>query len=224
MTGSVVAPLTLAKALLLAALAWPATAFVQPGDALAVDPAERLPSTIRGELPLAHRTVLGVVIGRDSLADVQDRLGRAPRFTPVGSVDVEAVCYEASDDEGSVVVFQADPKDPDGPVLMAHATRRGALGGIARHCQRSFALAAGIANAAGVKLGMSHDDFIARFVHRPSEDHARSTGFYFYDLVEARADAGPRADCQLLSGVRIRMREGRAQAFSIYRFFSGRGC
>jgi hypothetical protein len=64
-----------------------------------------LPSTIRGELPLPHLTVLGVVVGRDSLGDVQDRLGPAPRFTPVGSVEVVAVCYEANDDQGSVVLF-----------------------------------------------------------------------------------------------------------------------
>jgi hypothetical protein len=224
MMRRVAGPLTLARALLIVALAWPAIALPQPGDTVALDPAQRLPSTIRGELPLAHRTVAGVVVGRNTLADVQDRLGRAPRFTPVGSVDVEAVCYEADDEEDSVVVFQADSKDPDGPVLIAHATRRASLGGMARHCQRSFALAAGVASAAGVKLGISHDDLIARFLHQPSEDHARSTGFYFYDLVEARADAGPRADCQLLSGARIRMRGGRAQAFSIYRFYRGRAC
>ena len=225
MTGQVFAPLRLVRALLVAALVWPAIAPTQPNDSLALDPAERLPSTIRGELPLAHRTVLGVVIGRDTLEDVQDRLGPAPRFTPVGSVDVEAVCYEADDDEErSVVVFQADPKDADGLVLMAHATSRRSVGAMARHCQRSPALAAGVGNAAGVMLGMSHDDFIARFLHRPSEDHARSTGFYFYELVKARADASHRADCQLLSGVRIRSRDGRAQAFSVYRFYSGRGC
>jgi hypothetical protein len=222
--GSVLARLSLARALLVAALAWPATALVQQGDSNGLDPAERLPSTIRGELPLPHLTVLGVVVGRDTLTDVQDRLGPAPRFTPVGSVEVVAVCYEATDDQGSVVLFQADPKDTHAVVLLAHVTRRSSLGGVARHCQRSAALAAGIANAAGVTLGMSHDDFIARFLHRPSEDHARSTGFYFYDLVEPRPDAGPRADCQLLSGVRIRTREGRALAFSVYRFYSGSGC
>ena len=103
---------SLARAVLVAALALPATAWVQQSDISGLDPAERLPSTIRGELPLAHRTVLGVVVGRDSLADVQERLGPAPRFTPVGSVDVVAVCYEADDEQGSVVLFQADPKDP----------------------------------------------------------------------------------------------------------------
>ena len=65
----------------------------------------------------------------------------------------------------------------------------------------------------------SHDSCIGR-----PKTMRRSTGFYFYDLVEPRADAGPRADCQLLSGVRIRTREGRASAFSVYRFYSGRGC
>ena len=64
-----------------------------------------------------------------------------------------------------------------------------------------------------------HDSCIGR-----PRTTARSTGFYFYELVEARVDAGLRADCQLLSGVRIRSRDGRAQAFSVYRFYSGRGC
>lgn len=214
---------SLGSAVLVAALAWPATGLVQDGGGSALDSAERLPSTIRGELPLSHRTVLGVVIGRDSLADVEQRLGPALRFTPVGSVDVVAVCYE-SDDEQNVVLFQADPRDVQAVVLMAHATRRNALGGMARHCQRSAALSAGVGNAAGVTLGMSHDDFIARFLHRPSEDHPRSAGFYFYDLVEPRGESGSRADCQLLSGVRIRTREGQAVALSIYRFYRGRAC
>ena len=142
----------------------------------------------------------------------------------MGSVDLVALCYAADDSQGSVVVFQADPNDPKGVVLMAHATRRNALGGMTRHCQRSAALARGVSSAAGVTLDMSHDDFIARFVHRPSEDHTRYAGFYFYDLVEPRNDAGPRADCQLLSGVRVRVREGRTLAFSVYRFYQGRGC
>jgi hypothetical protein len=214
----------LARTLLATVLAWPATGLVQPGEGVGFEAGERLPSTIRGELPVAHRTVLGVVVGRDSLADVQELLGPAPRFTPVGSVAVQAVCYQGEDEEGSVVLFQADPKDADARVLMVHATRRSTLGGMARHCQSSPALAGGVGNAAGVTLGMSHDDFIARFLHRPSEDHPRSTGFFFYDLVEPREDAGPRADCQLLSGVRIRTRAGRALAFSVFRFYSGRGC
>ena len=214
----------LGTALLVAALAWPAMAHLQDGDAGALDPAEKLTSTIRGELPLPHRTVLGVVVGRDSLADVQERLGRALQFTPVGSVDVVAVCYALDDEQGSVVLFQADPQDPHAVVLIAHATARSSLGGMARHCQRSAALGTAAGNAAGVTLGMSHDDFIARFLHRPSEDHPRSAGFYFYDLVEARAESGPRADCQLLSGVRIRTRAGRAVAFSVYRFYRGRDC
>ena len=214
----------LGRALLLAALAWPATGLAQEGDT-GLDPVERLPSTVRGELPLAHLTVLGVVVGRDSLADAEKRLGPALRFTPVGSVDVVAVCYESDEgQEGNVVVFQADPKDPKAVVLMAHATQRSSLGGMARHCQPSAGLSGGVSNAAGVKLGMSHDDFIARFMHRPSEDHARYAGFYFYDPVEPRADAGPRADCQLLSGIRIRTRQGQSLAFSVYRFYRGRGC
>jgi hypothetical protein len=220
----VTARVALARALLAGTLACAATGLAQDPDGAGLDPAERLPSTIRGELPLAHRTVLGVVVGKDTLGDAQKRLGPATRFTPVGSVDLVAVCYEADDSQGSVVVFQADPNDPKAIVLMAHATRRNAIGGMARHCQPSAALAGGVTSAAGVTLDMSHDDFIARFVHRPSEDHARYAGFYFYDLVEPRADAGPRADCQLLSGVRVRVREGRALAFSIYRFYQGRGC
>jgi hypothetical protein len=213
----------LGTVLLVAALAWPAMAHLQDGDAGGLDPAEKLPSTIRGELPLPHRTVLGVVVGRDSLTDVQKRLGQALRFAPVGSVDVVAVCY-ALDDEGSVVVFQADPQDARAVVLIAHATRRSSLGGMARHCQPTTARGATAGNAAGVTLGMSHDDFIARFLHRPSEDHPRSAGFYFYDLVEGREDSGARADCQLLSGVRIHTRAGRAVAFSVYRFYRGRDC
>lgn len=215
---------TLGGALAAAVLAWPAIALAQPGDSGGLDPAETLPSTLRGELPLPHLTVLGVVVGRDTLTQVQKRLGPALRFTPVGSVDVVAVCYESNDEQGDVILFQADPKDTQEVVLLAHATRRNSLGGMARHCQRSAALAGGIGNAGGVALGMSQEDFIARFLHRPSEDHARSAGFYFYDPVEPRVDAGPRADCQLLSGVRIRTREGRASAFSVYRFYSGRGC
>ncbi len=209
--------------MLTAVLAWSGTALAQPGDSGGLDPAETLPSTLRGELPLPHLTVLGVVVGRDSLAQVRKRLGPALRFTPVGSVDVVAVCYESNDEQGSVVLFQADPKDPQEVVLLAHATRRNSLRGMVRHCQRSAVLA-GIGNAGGVTLGMSHEDFIARFLHRPSEDHARYAGFYFYDPVEPRVGAGPRADCQLLSGVRIRIKEGRASAFSVYRFYSGRGC
>jgi hypothetical protein len=200
-----------------------ATGFAQDSGSAGLDPAERLPSTIRGELPLPHRTVLGVVVGKDTLDDVQKRLGPAPRFTPVGSVDLVAVCY-TDDSQGSAVVFQADPKDSRAVVLMAHATRHHALGGMGRHCQRSPALARGVSSAAGVTLDMSHDDFIARFVKRPSEDHARYAGFYFYDLVEPRHDVGPRADCQLLSGVRVRVREGRSLAFSVYRLYQGRGC
>jgi hypothetical protein len=210
--------------LLVAAFAWPGTALAQEADSGGLDPVERLPSTIRGELPLAHLTVLGVVVGRDSLDDAEKRLGRALRFTPVGSVDVVAVCYDSDDEQGSVVVFQADPKDPEAVVLMAHATRRSSLGGMARYCQPSAALRGGVGNAAGVTLGMSHDDFIARFLHRPSEDHSRYAGFYFYDPVEPRASAGPRADCQLLSGVRIRTRQGQSLAFSVYRFYRGGGC
>jgi len=211
--------------LLVAALASPAAGFAQEGYNSGLDPLERLPSTIRGELPLAHRTVLGVVVGRDSLADVEKLLGPAERFAPVGSADVVALCYEWDDDEdGSVIVFQADPKDPRAVVLMAHATRRIALRGMARHCQPSTALRDGVSTAAGVQLGMSHDAFIARFVHLPSEDHPRYTGFYFYDLVEPRPDAGARADSQLLSGVRMRTRAGQSRAFSVYRFYRGRGC
>jgi hypothetical protein len=211
--------------LLVAVLGVPVAGLAQEGYSSGLDPVERLPSTIRGELPLAHRTVLGVVVGRDGLADVEKRLGPAGRFTPVGSVDVVALCYESDDDEdASVIVFQADPKDPRAVVLMAHATRRSALRGMARHCQPSTALRNGVSTAAGVGLGMSHEDFIARFVHSPSEDHPRYAGFYFYDLVELRPDAGPRADCQLLSGVRIRTRAGQSLAFSVYRFYRGDGC
>lgn len=214
----------LAAALLAGMLACAGTGLAQDAESAGLDPAERLPSTIRGELPVAHRTVLAVVVGKDTLDEVQKRLGAAQRFTPVGSVDLVAVCYQAADSPRSVVVFQADPRDARAVVLMAHATRRNALGGMARHCERSAKLAGGVGSAAGVTLDMSHDDFIARFVHRPSEDHARYTGFYFYDLVEVRADAGHRADCQLLSGVRVRMNNGRTAAFSIYRFYQGRGC
>ena len=53
------------------------------------------------------------------------------------SIDLIAVCYVADGSQGSVALFQADPGDPKGVVLMAHATRRNALGGMARHCQRS---------------------------------------------------------------------------------------
>jgi hypothetical protein len=204
-------------------LACAATGLAQDPDNSGLDPAERLPSTIRGELPLAHRTVLGVVVGKDTLDDVQKRLGPAQRFTPAGSVGLAAVCY-ADDGQNSGIVFQADSKDPKAVVLMAHATRHHALGGMARHCRPSPVLAGGVSSAAGVTLDMSYDDFIARFVQQPSEEHARYAGFYFYDLVELRHDAGPRDDCQLLSGVRVRVREGRALAFSVYRFHQGRGC
>ena len=137
--GSACVRAGLGMALLVAALAWPAMAHLQDGDSGGLDPAERLPSTIRGELPLPHRTVLGVVVGRDSLMDVQERLGQAVRFAPVGSVDVVAVCYALDDEQGSVVLFQADSQDPHAVVLIAHATRRSSLGGMARHCQRTAA-------------------------------------------------------------------------------------
>jgi hypothetical protein len=216
----------LAGALLAAALSASEVAVAQ-GEVVGggADPLERLPSTIRGELPRSHLTVLGVVVGRDSLADVETLLGAAPRFSPGGTPGLTALCYESEDaEQDGVVLFQADAKDPQTVVLMAHATQRNSLGGMARRCEPSPALAGGVSNAAGVTLGMSHDDFIARFLHPPSEDHARYAGFYFYDLVELRADAGPRDDCQLLSGVRVRTRLGRTSAFTVYRFYRGRGC
>jgi hypothetical protein len=135
------------------------------------------------------------------------------------------VCYESEDaEQDGAVLFQADAKDPQAVVLMAHATRRNSLRGMARHCEPSPALASGVSNGAGVRLGMSHNDFVARFLHPPSEDHARYAGFDFYDPVEPRADAGPRAECQLLSGVRVRTRLGHTSAFTVYRFYRGRGC
>jgi hypothetical protein len=133
------------------------------------------------------------------------------------------VCYEADDAQGSAVVFQADPKDAEAVVLMAHVTRRSALGGMARHCQPSAPLARGVSNAAGVTLDMSHDDFIARFVHRPSENHARYAGFYFYDLMEPRADAGPRADCRFSQGACSPQRWPNHGLFDLP-VLRGRGC
>lgn len=212
-------------ALLLAALSASGVAVAQEGDNGGLDPLERLPSTIRGELPRSHLTVLGVVVGRDSLADVEALLGPAARFSPGGTAELVAVCYESGDAaQDGAVLFQADAKDPQAFILMAHAARRNSLGGMARHCEPSAALAGGVSSGAGVTLGMSHDDFVARFLHPPSEDHARYAGFYFYDPLEPRAHAGPRAECQLLSGVRVRTRLGRISAFTVYRFYRGRAC
>jgi hypothetical protein len=123
-----------------------------------------------------------------------------------------------------VVIFEADASDPKAVVLMAHITKRGSLGGMARHCQPSAALADGVGNEAGLRLGLSQDDFIARFVQAPSENHARYAGFYFYQPIEPRADVGPWAECQLLSGVRIRVRLGRTLAVTVYHFYRGSGC
>jgi hypothetical protein len=215
----------LTETLLATALCAAQAAGAQESDNGSLDHSERLPSTIRGELPRSHLTVMGVVVGRDRLADVEALLGPAPRFSPGGSSELTAVCYESEDaGQDGVVLFQADARDPQAVVLMAHATQRASLRGMARHCAPSPALAGGVNNAAGVALGMSHDAFIARFLHPPSEEHARYTGFYFYEPVELRADAGPRDDCQLLSGVRARTRLGTTHAFTVYRFYRGRGC
>ncbi len=200
--GSARVRAVLGAALLVAALAWPAMAHLQDGDAGGLDPAEKLPSTIRGELPLPHRTVLGVVVGRDSLADVQARLGQALQFTPVGSVDVVAVCYALDDEQGSVVVFQADPQDPHAVVLIAHATRRSSLGGMARHCQRTAPWASPPATPQAWPwvchtMISSHDSCIGLPKTIPAPPGSISTTWWKREWIRAR---GPTASCSRESG------------------------
>jgi hypothetical protein len=212
------------RAAILAAgcLAGAAPAQAQPEG---LDPLERLNSTLRGELPATHLTVQGVQIGSDSLDEVERKLGAARRFAPGGGPELVAMCYVRDDPEREeAIVFQADAKDPDAAVMMAHVTRRTSLRGMARHCRASAALAGGIASEAGVTLGMARADLLARFAHPASEHNTRYSGFYFYDPIEPREGASAHASCQLLSGVRARVVSGRVSAFTVYRFYRGRGC
>lgn len=190
-----------------------------------LDPLERLTSTLRGELPATHLMLRGVRIGADSLGAVERKLGPARRFAPGGTTELVAVCFVPDDlQQEPAVVFQAEAKDPEAIVIMAHITRRTSLRGIARHCRASAALAGGIVSEAGVRMGMARDDLVARFAQPASEQSTRYSGFYFYDPIEPREDAGAHASCQLLSGVRARVVSGRVSAFTVYRFYRGRGC
>ena len=190
----------------------------------APDPVEELRSTLRGELAARDLSLQGVRIGKSTLSDVEAKLGDARRFSPGGIAELVALCY-ASSDEGSdtAVVFEADSADPAGVVMMAHVTTRGALGGTVRHCSTSPALATEVQTDGGLALGLSRAAYRARFQQAPSEEGARYTGFYFFQVVAPRA-AGVRGSCQLQSGLRGRFTSGRLTAFTVYRFYRGPAC
>lgn len=210
---------------LLTMLTVPAAALAQGEAAAGLDPLERLTSTLRGELDQAQLTVQGIRVGRDSLNQVERRLGAAPHFAPGGITELVAVCYLAGEgDDDEALVLQADGNDRDAVVLMAHATRRRELLGMVRHCRISPALDAGIHTAGGLRLGSARANLSQQLAHSPSEDTAFYTGFYFYEPKQPRAASRPRAFCQLLSGLRAKHLSGRVASFTIYRFSRGNGC
>lgn len=194
---------------------------LDPAQAQQADPLEELRSTLQGRLDPSDLRIQGVEVGKHTLAQVEARLGRTGRFSPGGLTELQAVCYLSSDRKMGVV-FQADARDPEAAITMGRVAYSKELGAVARHCQGSAALASSIGTEGGIAVGMSGDDYLARFLRRPSEHGARYIGFYYYDPLEPRI--GASGSCQLLSGVRARIVGGRVSDFFVYRFSRGRGC
>jgi len=185
------------------------------------DPLEELRSTLQGRLEGPNLRIQGIEVGKHRLAQIEAHLGSAERFSPGGLTELKAICYLSSDREMGII-FEADADDPEAVAIMARIALRKDLGGVAHRCEGSSALKSPVTTEGGIAVGMGRDDYLARFLHPPSEHGARYTGFYYYDPVEART--GASGSCQLLSGVRARIAGGRVSEFFVYRFYRGRGC
>jgi hypothetical protein len=155
--------------------------------------------------------------------DVVARLGPAARFAPGGNDEVVAVCYASNGSAGDVaIMFQARRADADSIVSLAHVAPRDALFGAARYCAPLPLPAERFATQSGVALGMNRTKLVSRFSGPPSEQSARAVGFYYYEPFETVT--GPRARCQLLSGLHARLDTIGLRSFLVYRLHSGSGC
>jgi hypothetical protein len=177
-------------------------------------------STLPGELDGDLLTLLGIVIGRHGLDDVQRRLGAARVFSPGRATGLLAVCYSAPDpSDETVVMFQALGVDQELRVTSGAITTRANLGTMIRNCGVSRAVS-GRVSAGWLAQGLTRTQLRARLPIEPSEDNLSVTGYYFY----TPTSANPRGDCQVLSGVRAMLRSGSVRTLTVYRFVDGPAC
>src|SRR5512142_978063 len=119
-----------------------------------------LPTTIEahrvaGGLPTSSRTLLGIVVGNDSLKDVRHRLGNSA----IKKIDNEdgrpnIVCYRSSDaSDDTMVVFEAGPLggfQTTTAVTVGHAS---AFGSLADGCLATAKVTKATARAGHLGLG-----------------------------------------------------------------------
>lgn len=186
---------------------------------------ETLRSTLPGDLGRRQLDVLGVRLGADTIATVQERLGPARAFSP-GGAGLTAICYTpAQHDHDLAVVYQASANDAARVITVALVGTRSELRGGARHCVPAPEVASLVRGIGGLRPGMSRGQLGALFDERPSEDTQRYLGYFFYRPVAARESVGlPGGSCQLLSGLRARFVGTVLRSFAIYRTFSPHGC
>ncbi len=167
-----------ADALVVFALLWNGSSGAQKGDIGA-----GRQETVKGDLGIDSRTILGITVGRSNLAEVQATLGLAKLWSDGDASTAESkVCYVTQEPNAVVLVFASNAEmagSPENQVTDIRISPRKA------YADRSKCLPLAIpgekvSTRSGLRIGLSHRDI--RRILGPPRSATRSMWSYFWSI------------------------------------------
>lgn len=173
---------------------------------------------LKGVLPNASRTVLGVVIGKHDLKDIKRRLGDAP----IKKLEAEeghpmTVCYRSNrPNDDTMVLFEAGPLggfQTTTAVLVGPASKFGP----SYDCLATAKVSRSTAKAGKLHLGGDIQSIAGGINARPIAAKSGLTELALERIV-TRGDkaSGKRVEVDVSSGVVARVEQGSVKWFAVY--------
>lgn len=191
----------------------PAVAAERPG-AIATIEAHPVP----GILPIAGRTILGIVVGQTELTAVMRKLGKvAPKKMENEDGRPVIACYRSSDrSDDTMVVYEAGPLggfQTVTAVTVGHAPDFGSLVG---ECLATARVTRSATHAGTLRIGGQLNDTAKALKVRPVVSKAGVTEIALEKTVRRKQRSGADIEADVSSGVAARVEDGKIRWFVVY--------
>ena len=200
-------------------LAFAASPVQSAGHADPSPPAVIEARPVAGVLSTPDRTILGVIVGRDSLTDVTRKLGRAS-IVKKGDADgrPRVLCYRSGQKgDETTVIFEAGPLGGFMTVTGVTIARASDFSALGDNCRETSKVTRVTARTAHVRLDMPIGAAVRALKATPSTSRDGLVEMAFERTVTKRSKAtGKEQQIDVSSGIVVRPENNNVRWFAIY--------